>query len=299
MVEKPIIFLSHSSIDKQLAEEISIQLENELDAEVFVSSRPGSIPSGKPWFDRVVRKLKEASALIILITGSSENSVWVGFELGYFWKKTNGEAIHAIYHPTATIPSPLDILQAKRITSEEETENFLIELCKDFKREYRGIASATQIVKSAEKVVVEPPDRTLAKFERLLERAQWKKDILDSKMTWVCSEDASYQIVVDEESHKEFREEWTLKFPDTERASKSSVQLKIAGIIVEEMLFISVDGGRYFVPIPDIQALGEGKREFFWDRGSLKYKVGQVIAEFYNEWPTFEDFAAHTGIEIR
>ena len=109
-----LIFLSYSSNDAEFVKALSEYIELELDnVEVFASSRPDAIGSGVEWRNDVLTNLENSSVLIILITAPSENSVWVGFELGYFWHKTDGTHIHALKHPTAKLAQSTRYIASK------------------------------------------------------------------------------------------------------------------------------------------------------------------------------------------
>ena len=65
---------------------------------------------------------------------------------------------------------------------------------------------------------------------------------------------------------REFSEEWTRRFPDKMGSSAYPVGLKVQGVEIKELTFVSCDGGRIFVPMPKItgtegqQALGKTER---------------------------------------
>jgi hypothetical protein len=131
MSEKPVIFISHSSQDKELARRVKIGLEKAFkeilhtDMELFVSSSPEAIKIGSNWFNTVMDKLDLAVALIVLITESSINKPWIWFEIGYFWRKQHSKehiAIYPLYKPGVEIPSPLNVLQAKSMSDEAEVK---------------------------------------------------------------------------------------------------------------------------------------------------------------------------------
>lgn len=138
MSEKPVIFISHSSNDKQLAEVIKEQVEHVLVSvkpDVFVSSAPDAIDVGDRWFETIIKKLQIADALIVLVTPTSVERKWVWFEIGYFWsKRDQGRGhIYPLYLPQVTaIPHPLSELQAKSLDSEHEISVVFGKLCNQF-----------------------------------------------------------------------------------------------------------------------------------------------------------------------
>lgn len=303
------IFLSHSSQDGAFANVLATEIERGFDDQlkVFASTRPDAIPGGMDWFEVVMENLDKADALIILITEPSVNSVWVGFEVGYFWKQMNGNRIFALYHPSVSIPSPLNTRQAKKLTEPSELESFFDSLCSSLGKVGCKDFGVERLARAAASIVPIPPDRSLARFEQYLKTSSWDRVLDGNVETWICEEDVLFQIVVDYslDDDRELDEEWTRPFPASmlggDKASAYPVKLKIANVTMKAFRFVSVDGGRYFVPIPEIEAIAgqEGKRRFYWERGSLIYMTAQIVSCFYHVHPSFEEFAKHAGIEIR
>ncbi len=137
MVENPKIFLSHSSKDKELAEEFANQIRSFLgfpQEAIFVSSEPEGIDIGADWFNSVIDVLKQAEAFIILITPNSMMSNWVWFEIGYFWNK-NKDAIYPLTTPKTSILHPLNTLQAKDLINPKESKVFFDSIAQYFQVE--------------------------------------------------------------------------------------------------------------------------------------------------------------------
>jgi hypothetical protein len=66
--------------------------------------------------------------------------------------------------------------------------------------------------------------------------------------------------------------------------------------VIKELHFISVDGGRIFVPMPEMRVV-DGKREFLWRTSSIEFRVGKVVGSYYR----YEDLygiAKRSKIEI-
>lgn len=198
----PNIFLSHSSLDKDLAGEIKKQIEAEIrDAEVFVSSEPDAIPSGE-WLPFIVGKLNWAEVLIPLITPHSDKSMWVAVEYGYFWSCKGKDAIYPLRHPKADIPSPLDTIQGKKVTDEAELEVHFTVLCKHFGQSYEKRANLKQIVEAAHnlQVVTQTDREKQAEGRRLLksaESSQGKQAVLDWMKSLNILHDAQLQWLGD------------------------------------------------------------------------------------------------------
>src|SRR5678815_3730431 len=77
------IFISHSEHDRLVAEAFQTMMTTVVgrDPACFVASH--SIRSGEDWFTRLNMALREASALVALLTPASLESSWVPYEVGY------------------------------------------------------------------------------------------------------------------------------------------------------------------------------------------------------------------------
>ena len=301
------IFLSHSSGDKALADILGQEMEKELGVKVFVSSQATSIRSGTAWFNSVMSALEEAKVFVILSTELSLNSVWVSFEFGYFWRKFGKENMHILKLPQIMLPSPFDVLQAKNVTSLLELKVFFDDLCGDFDTSCKGVANLEAVVESAKNIPLPPPERSLARFEKYLENIpKWDQIDFNGINTWLYIDDVIYQIIsepkFDDNSMDAafLNESWTKPFASANETYSYSLILKIAGIPIKEFIFATVDGGRYFVPLPQPEMRGENVH-YFWNRKSLKFKIAQIVSTFEAGYmcTSLENFAKHTGIEIR
>jgi len=64
-------------------------------------------------------------------------------------------------------------------------------------------------------------------------------------------------------------------------SSSYPVYLKINNTVIKELAFISVDGGRIFVPMLEIRPVSEEDVEYFWNTNSLGVKVCRIIGKYY------------------
>lgn len=297
MDSRTVVFLSHSSKDRELADVLARQIEQAtgLAGGVFVSSRPTAIESGTTWFDRIIAKLDEAEVLLILLTPGTQNSIWIGFEFGYWWKKKRSN-VHILYHPSAPIPAPLDMVQGKLVTDPVQVENVLNQIRKGLGEPAGSRAEATEVVRVAQMMSMPAPERTFQRFAELLDHAKWLKGFIDKQEVWTCEDDVLYQIAIGMDGD-EFDEEWTRGFPDP-TCSRLPVYLKVDGAVVRELTFVSLDGGRYFVPLPEIRTVSPEERSFYWDTTSLEFRVGRLVGHLHLQDETLETFANKRGIEI-
>jgi len=140
-----------------------------------------------------------------------------------------------------------------------------------------------------------PSKRYIDNFKNLLDRFAWKKEFIDYKETWLCEEDNSYQIEISRERIN-FKESFTNVFPDKDGSCRIPVYLKVNGNRIKEMQFIMCDGGRIFIPLPEIK-MENNKRIWFLKKTSLRYKLGNIIGDFYI-YENIDKIAERSGIRI-
>lgn len=136
MSDKPVIFISHSSKDKQLALILQEQIANVLGLDkgnVFLSTDPYAIAASSEWFEEIKRSLDNADAFIVLVTPSSMESMWVGYEIGYFWHKENGRFIYSLIMNNTKLAGPIERLQGKSLDDETQFKAFFNSLYEQFK----------------------------------------------------------------------------------------------------------------------------------------------------------------------
>lgn len=301
-MEKSLVFISHATADRHYAMTLAECIEQTMDGiETFVASDPIAISSGGDWVSEILENLSNADAIVIIYSRSSRSRMWVGFELGYSWRQYDGKNIHCIFDPALELPSPLNLRQAKEFTDIASMAKFFRGLAQDLDREYQADEKRiTEIVDLAPK-----PDRFF-NWKSLLENGNWtQQEFLTSEgyeTVWISEDDMSYQIVeTGIVAVKDFDEPWVKRFPD-KHTSSYYVNLVESGNVVEQEIFVSLDGGRYFVPIPEI-SVGDYHGEssdltYYYDHGSLRFLLGKVIGRYYY-MENLGVFAARKGIEIR
>lgn len=142
MSEKPVIFISHSSPDGSLARLLKQQIELCFDNRVEAFA--ADIEPSENWFDKVMDKLNQAEAIVLLIAHNSVRlSHWVWFELGYFWARHDDVLLSAdkkkkIYYPLyiddIKWPSPVEDLkiQAALLSDVDQLGRFFGQLVRQF-----------------------------------------------------------------------------------------------------------------------------------------------------------------------
>lgn len=134
-MEKPIIFFSHSSKDK----EFLVTLKNKLlrktsnTIEIFQSSDGASISFGNNWIHKIEENLNYSKLMFVFLSPNSIKSNWIYFESGYSYSKgikvvpigINGIDI-------GSLAPPINLLQGFNITSSDGLNNLTTIINREF-----------------------------------------------------------------------------------------------------------------------------------------------------------------------
>jgi len=143
--------------------------------------------------------------------------------------------------------------------------------------------------------IIKSDDHNLDSFLDCLKNSEWHSDFVDNNKMWFCNKDIAYKIEISNKLDN-YTASWAEKYPN-ETPSKTKVYLSINGTKVKELIFILLDGGNLFVPLPDTETINE-QLIYYWDKESLKYNVGKIIGLF-NSYGSLEAIAERSNIEIR
>ncbi|MGB3086228.1 MAG: toll/interleukin-1 receptor domain-containing protein, partial [Phycisphaerae bacterium] len=140
-MEKPTVFFSHSSKDKEaLARLKDLFVQKTGDTiEVFLSSDGQSIPLGRNWVHSVELGLDRAKLMVVFVTPSSLKSHWMYFESGYAYRQ--GLRVVPVGFKgidIARVPPPIGHLQGFNITSEAGLDNIIAVANEEFKFTHAG-----------------------------------------------------------------------------------------------------------------------------------------------------------------
>src|SRR5215467_13643056 len=87
-MQKPVLFMSHAAVDKELALSLKETIEHAFDSiDVFVSSDPEDLPIGDSWVEKILDSLERARLVLVLATDRGLNRKWVWFEAGAGWNR--------------------------------------------------------------------------------------------------------------------------------------------------------------------------------------------------------------------
>jgi len=118
-IAKPRLFISHATSDGEFADAVKSEIEKVFanGVDVFCTSSPGAIAPGADWLSEIESRLKDAQAVIAIVTPVSIERPWLWFEVGASWGRgRDGEvSIYPLCAPEvdlSSLPAPLDRLQA-------------------------------------------------------------------------------------------------------------------------------------------------------------------------------------------
>ena len=133
---------------------------------------------------------------------------------------------------------------------------------------------------------------------------KWKKVYSNQyKYNWQYEKHPEFVIEVDEESRDwSTTESWMTHYPDNHK-STSFVKAMANGQILLTENFISLDGHRYFVPVPKravIKDVGIGSNEIpeykYWYT-TVQVKLARIVSDYYRV-NTIEEFMDSHGLII-
>lgn len=134
MSNKPTIFFSHSSKDKDLVVAIKDKLIEYTGStiDIFVSSDGQSIPFGTNWIHKVEEELNDAKIMFVFVTENSISTGWIYFEAGFAYSKKIQVIPVGIGINVGSLKAPLNMLQGFNIVSEESLNNIITILNRKF-----------------------------------------------------------------------------------------------------------------------------------------------------------------------
>jgi hypothetical protein len=134
-MSKPIVFLSHSSRDKDSLGKLKDLLVRYTGSSVefFLSSDGQSIPLGRNWVHEIQQALDSSKLMFAFVSPNSLHSSWLFFEAGYTYSKgirvvpvgINGVSLEEV-------PPPISLLQGFNIKSEGSLNNIIAILNGEF-----------------------------------------------------------------------------------------------------------------------------------------------------------------------
>ncbi|MEX1368493.1 MAG: DnaB-like helicase C-terminal domain-containing protein [Nannocystaceae bacterium] len=152
MADKPLVFISHITEEKELAQAFKAMVEHAFLGliEVFVSSDAESISMGEHWLETVRKALKRCKVEIVVCSPISVTRPWIQFEAGAGWIRDI--SVIPLCHSGMTpsrLPIPLNMLQGATTTDVKDIERVLHKLAKVLGSETPAVDIAGFVAKAA------------------------------------------------------------------------------------------------------------------------------------------------------
>ena len=78
-------------------------------------------------------------------------------------------------------------------------------------------------------------------------------------------------------------------YPDKTNNASYCVRLEANAMLLDKELFVSLDGHRYFVPVPKVLSVKNDEREFYYDTRQIQ--LANIVGVYHFENKTIYDFA--------
>jgi hypothetical protein len=148
----------------------------------------------------------------------------------------------------------------------------------------------------------------IKRFSKYLKKAgDWEKFIgIESHLYYYRHKKyPSFQIVIDWDKSiiVNFHEEWIndALYPDKTNNTSYYVRLEANGMLLDKELFVSLDGHRWFVPVPHVEMskIIKDERKFYYEERQIH--LADIVGKYHFEDNNIYDFAKTQSrpIEIR
>ena len=171
-MNKPTIFFSHSSKDKDLI----YSIKNKLDVstggvmDIFMSSDGQSIPFGTNWIHIIEEGLQAARIMFVFITENSISSGWIYFEAGYAYSKGIQVIPVGIGVDIGALKAPLNLLQGFNVSSEDSLNNFITIINRTFDYHFPNIFEHADYLEVMRDFSTE--SFNISRFEKLIDKIE-------------------------------------------------------------------------------------------------------------------------------
>jgi len=103
----------------------------------------------------------------------------------------------------------------------------------------------------------------------------------------------NFQIIIDwgKPVVENYQEEWIRDYLDKEHNASYYVRLEANGMLLDRELFVSLDGHRYFVPVPRVSMskTKTDERDFYYDTRQIQ--LANIVGEYHFGDKNIYDFA--------
>lgn len=138
----------------------------------------------------------------------------------------------------------------------------------------------------------------MVRFKKYLKNPEnWEKfqGIEDHLSFYRHKKYPNFQIVIDwdKELVENFHEEWINDglYPDKTNNASYCVRLEANAMLLDKELFVSLDGHRYFVPVPRVSVSNPetGERDFYYDTRQIQ--LANIVGVYHFGDKNIYDFA--------
>lgn len=174
-MNKPTIFFSHSSLDKEVVKYLKDKLIEYTGGtvQIFVSSDGESIPFGKNWLSTIEHGLEESKIMFLLITPNSINNLWLSFEAGFGYSK-NIRVIPLCFKVSVSdLKYPLGMLQGYNLQSADSFNNIISILNSEFDYSHKLSFTESDFLEISSIGVADDVNQ---EFANVVKEIRWYKD---------------------------------------------------------------------------------------------------------------------------
>lgn len=225
-MDKPTIFFSHSSKDRDLILPIRNKIVDITGGtmDIFMSSDGQSIPLGRNWVSKIEEGLKNAQIMFIFVTPNSIKSDWIYFEAGYAYSKDIEVIPVGIGIHIGELKAPLNLLQGFDVLSCDSLDNFISVINKKFSLSFKQSFDESDYASIHRFIFDEETDFN---FSEVFSSGTWEcysQDYRNSKMTDIIRYDVEefYNLI------NRYLDENTIKY-----SSSNNYKLLVSGIKIE------------------------------------------------------------------
>ena len=232
-MNKPTVFFSHSSLDKEIAKSLKDKLIEYTGGtiQIFVSSDGESIPFGKNWLSTIERGLEESRIMFLLVTPNSINNLWLSFEAGFGYSK-NIRVIPLCFKVSVSdLKYPLGMLQGYDLQSADSFNNIISILNSEFNYSHKLSFTESDF---SEISSIGITDDVNQEFAKIVKEVTWYKDFQPSIIESLEGEELTlYNKICSGLLYptEEFLQENQVKYSIVSR-NRDSVSLNFYGIFL-------------------------------------------------------------------
>ena len=131
----------------------------------------------------------------------------------------------------------------------------------------------------------------------LKKTSEWKKvSIGRSDYVWQYKNHPEFNIEIEDlEREWQTAESWMTHYPDPAK-HVYLVKVKANGQVLLTEEFITLDGGRYFVPVPKAKPISESEFKYWYT--PIQVDLSRIIGEYYRG-NSIEEFMEHHKLKIK